>query len=197
MRILLVEDEKTLSGLLARNLKEEGYSVDQAFDGGEALLFLDLGSYDCIILDIMLPVKDGLSVLKTLRGRNISSPVLLLTAKDSIQDRVTGLDAGADDYLTKPFSYDELSARIRAMLRRDTPNKSVLLQFEDLSIDTITREVRRGDQLIELAAKEYSMLEYFMRNPRRVLTRSQILDHVWSFDFASDSNIVDVYVRYL
>jgi DNA-binding response OmpR family regulator len=197
MRILLVEDEKSLSEVLARRLTEEGYGVDAVYDGGEAELYADAAVYDCIILDVMLPVKDGLQVLKHLRSKGNAVPVLLLTARDSISDRVAGLDAGADDYLVKPFSYDELSARIRAMFRRGTEKKSVVLEYAGLSMDTITREVKREGKLIDLTAKEYALLEYLLRNPGRVLTRTQITEHIWNYDFDSDSNVVDVYIRYL
>lgn len=197
MRILVVEDEKSLLKITARRLTQEGYSVDMAEDGEEALAYIEMGAYDCVVLDIMLPMHDGLTVLRRMRQKHNAAPVLLLTAKDSISDRVQGLDAGADDYLVKPFAYDELSARVRALLRRNAENKSVVLNFADLSLDTLSRQVRRDGKNIELSAKEFALLEYFMRNLERVLTRGQIIDHIWNFDFDNDSNIVDVYVRYL
>lgn len=197
MRILVVEDEKTLQEMIALRLSQEGYSIDRASDGEDALLYVEMGSYDCIILDIMIPKKDGITVLKQLRMKKDMTPVLLLTAKDSIEDRVTGLDAGADDYLVKPFSHDELSARIRVLLRRNTDNKSNVLTFADLKVDLIKREVTRGGKVITLSATEYSLLEYMMRNPNRVLTRGQIIDHVWNFDFDNETNVVNVYIRYL
>lgn len=197
MRILIVEDEKSLLKVMARRLTQEGYSVDTAEDGEEALAYIEMGAYDCVVLDIMLPIQDGLTVLRRMRQKHNATPVLLLTAKDSVGDRVAGLDAGADDYLVKPFAYDELSARVRAMLRRNAESKSVVLSFGDLTLDTLSRQVKRAGQNIELSAKEFALLEYFMRNPERVLTRGQIIDHIWNFDFDNDSNIVDVYVRYL
>ena len=171
--------------------------MDCTGNGEEALSYLAMGSYDCIILDIMLPGKDGLSVLQAMRAKGDATPVLLLTARDSVEDRVKGLDSGADDYLVKPFSNDELSARIRALLRRRTDNKSNVLEFSDLKMDLIKREVSRADKSISLSAKEFSLLEYMMRNPDRVLTRAQMIEHVWNFDFDSDTNIINVYIRYL
>lgn len=156
-----------------------------------------MGSYDCIVMDIMLPIQDGLTVLRQMRQKHNHTPVLLLTAKDGIGDKVIGLDAGADDYLVKPFVYDELSARVRALLRRNTEQKSTVLQFADLVMDTVTRQVTRSGRPIELSAKGFAILEYFMRNPNRVLTRGQIIDHVWNFDYDNDSNVIDVYVGYL
>jgi DNA-binding response OmpR family regulator len=197
MRILVVEDETTLLDTLALRLSQEGYGVDKASDGEEALAYMEAGAYDGMILDIMLPKKDGVSVLKTLRLNGNATPVLLLTARDSVEDRVKGLDAGADDYLVKPFSHDELSARLRALLRRNTSTKSNVLAFADLHMDLLKREVTRAGKPIPLAAKEFVLLEYMMRNPNRVLTRGQIIDHVWNFEFDSNTNVVNVYIRYL
>lgn len=197
MRLLIVEDEAALNAIIEKRLTQEGYSVDTCFDGEDALDYIRVGEYDCIVLDIMLPKIDGLEVLRTMRANRNGTPVLLLTARDSVADRVQGLDAGADDYLVKPFSFDELSARVRAMLRRTGDEKSVVLKLADLEMDTVSKNVTRAGKLIELTAKEYALLEYFMRNPGHVLTRSQITEHVWNFDFDCDSNIVDVYVRYL
>jgi DNA-binding response OmpR family regulator len=197
MRILVVEDETTLLDTLALRLSQEGYGVDKASDGEEALAYMEAGAYDGMILDIMLPKKDGVSVLKTLRLNGNATPVLLLTARDSVEDRVKGLDAGADDYLVKPFSHDELSARLRALLRRNTSTKSNVLAFADLQMDLLKREVTRAGKPIPLAAKEFVLLEYMMRNPNRVLTRGQIIDHVWNFEFDSNTNVVNVYIRYL
>lgn len=197
MRILLVEDELSLQAVTLKRLTQEGYSVDVCSDGEEASEYIEMGEYDCIVLDIMLPKKDGITVLREMRDQQDKTPVLLLTAKDSIADRVLGLDAGADDYLVKPFSYDELLARVRAMFRRKGEVKSVVLKYADLEMDTIARQVSRDGQPIILTAKEYALLEYFLRNPEKVLTRNQIIEHIWNFDFDSDSNIVDVYVRYL
>lgn len=197
MRILLVEDEKSILTVLSKRLSQEGYSVDAASDGEEALGYIAMSDYDCIVMDIMLPIQDGLTVLRRIRQKHNATPVLLLTAKDGIRDKVIGLDAGADDYLIKPFVYDELSARIRALLRRNTEQKSAQLQYVDLILDTVTRQVTRQGKVIELSAKGFSILEYFMRNPNRVLTRGQITDHVWNFDYDNDSNVIDVYIGYL
>ena len=197
MRLLVVEDEPSLLSIITKRLKEEGYGVDSAKDGREGENYISSAEYDCIILDIMIPFQDGLTLLRKIRAKNISAPVLLLTAKDSIDDRVTGLDSGADDYLVKPFSFDELLARVRAMLRRHKDKKNTVLSVGDLEMDTITRQVQRGGKVIELTSKEYSILEYFLRNKNRVLTKSQIAEHVWNYDFEYNSNIVEVYVRYL
>ena len=197
MRLLVVEDEPSLLSIITKRLKEEGYGVDSAKDGREGENYISSAEYDCIILDIMIPFQDGLTLLRKIRAKNISAPVLLLTAKDSITDRVTGLDSGADDYLIKPFSFDELLARVRAMLRRHKDKKNTVLSVGDLEMDTITRQVQRGGRAIELTSKEYSILEYFLRNKNRVLTKSQIAEHVWNYDFEYNSNIVEVYVRYL
>ncbi|GAA5106492.1 response regulator transcription factor [Orbus sasakiae] len=197
MRILIVEDEKSILTVLSKRLSQEGYSVDMASDGEEALGYIAMCDYDCIVMDIMLPIQDGLTVLRQMRQKHNSTPVLLLTAKDGIGDKVIGLDAGADDYLVKPFVYDELSARIRALLRRNTEQKSTLLHCADLTLDTTTRQVTRQGKTIELSAKGFHILEYFMRNANRVLTRGQIIDHVWNFDYDNDSNVIDVYIGYL
>ncbi|AYO29777.1 response regulator [Biomaibacter acetigenes] len=197
MRILVVEDQPSLLKTIARRLQEDGYSVDTAKDGEEGLDFALVSDYDCIVLDIMLPVIDGMTVLKRLRENNIVTPVLFLTAKDAIEDRVRGLDLGADDYLIKPFSFDELLARIRALLRRQSISRETVIKIKDLTLDTNTHAVTRGGKPIELTAKEYAVLEYLMRNKGRLLTRSQIADHVWNYDFEGNSNIVDVYIRYL
>jgi DNA-binding response OmpR family regulator len=197
LRLLVVEDEPSLLSIITKRLKEEGYGVDSAKDGREGENYITSAEYDCIILDIMIPFQDGLTLLRKIRAKNISAPVLLLTAKDSIEDRVIGLDGGADDYLIKPFSFDELLARVRAMLRRHKDKKNTVLSIGDLEMDTITRQVQRGGKSIELTSKEYSILEYFLRNKNRVLTKSQIAEHVWNYDFEYNSNIVEVYVRYL
>jgi heavy metal response regulator len=197
MRILVVEDQPSLLKSIARRLQEDGYSVDTARDGEEGLDFALAADYDCIVLDIMLPVIDGMTVVKRLREKNIMTPVLFLTARDAVEDRVKGLDIGADDYLIKPFSFDELLARIRALLRRQSVSRETVIKVKDLTLDTNTRTVTRGGKSIELTAKEYALLEYLMRNKGKVLTRSQIADHVWNYDFEGNSNIVDVYIRYL
>ncbi len=197
MRLLVIEDEKSLLKIIAKRLKEEGYSVDAVTNGRDGENYIYSTDYDCIILDIMIPIVDGLTLLRRIRAKKISTPVLLLTAKDSIEDRVVGLDTGADDYLIKPFSFDELLARVRALLRRRKEKRDIVLSIGDLKLDTVTREVKRGDKLIELTSKEYSILEYFLRNKNRVLTKSQIAEHVWNYDFEYNSNIVEVYIRYL
>ncbi len=198
MRVLLVEDERKISAYVKRGLEEQGYAVDAAFTGREGLDWVETVNFDMVILDILLPEMDGLTVCRELRKRGCRAPVLMLTARDAIDDRVAGLDAGADDYLVKPFALKELLARLRALTRRaaDTP-KSPLLQIADLTLDTLTRRVRRGDKLIELTAKEFAVLECLMREPERVLTRTQIAEHVWNYDVYNQSNVVDVYIRNL
>jgi len=197
MRILIIEDEKQLINVISRRLKEEGYAVDKAMDGKTGLNYAEAVNYDCIILDIMLPGIDGFYILKRLRARKISTPVLILTAKDTVTDKVTGLDSGADDYISKPFSFDELLARIRALLRRKEDKRENIITMDDLTLDPISREVHRGEDLIQLTSKEYSILEYLLRNRGKVLTKSQIAEHVWNYDFEYNSNIVEVYIRYL
>ena len=198
MRILLVEDEHRISAYIKRGLEESGYAVDAVFNGRDALDWAEATPYDLIILDIMLPEKDGLTVCREFRQRGDRTPVLMLTARDAIDDRVKGLDAGADDYLVKPFAMKELLARLRALSRRGSEqSKSSIISFGDLSLDTRTREVRRGETLIYLAAKEYAVLECFLREPERVLTRTQIAEHVWNYDTFNQSNVVDVYIRNL
>lgn len=197
LRFLVIEDELSLLKIIALRLKEEGYIVDTARNGKEDKDYIDAFEYDCIILDLMIPIIDGLTLLKEIRAKKVTTPVLILTAKDSIKDRVIGLDTGADDYLMKPFSFDELFARIRAILRRQKEKRDMVLSIDDLKLNTITREVTRGDKVIELTSKEYSLLEYFLRNKNRVLTKSQIAENLWNFDFDYSSNIVEVYIRYL
>jgi len=197
LRLLVIEDEKSLLKIIAKRLKEEGYSVDAVTNGRDGENYIYSTDYDCIILDIMIPIVNGLTLLRKIRAKKISTPVLLLTARDSIEDRVVGLDTGADDYLIKPFSFDELLARVRALLRRQKEKRDIVLSVGDLKLDTVTREVKRGDRQIELTSKEYSILEYFLKNKNRVLTKSQIAEHVWNYDFEYNSNIVEVYIRYL
>lgn len=197
-RILVVEDEARIASFISRGLRMEGYQVDVAPDGDTALDKAFSNPPDLIILDVMLPDIDGLEVCRQLRMAGADEPVLMLTAKDAIPDRVAGLDAGADDYLVKPFAFDELVARIRALLRRTAPpDANVPWQFADLELDPATRQARRGEREIELTAKEYDVLELFMRHPRQVLTRDIIYDRIWGYDFGGESNIIDVYVRYL
>ena len=197
MRLLVAEDEKDLNMLITKKLIAEGYSVDSCFNGEEAETFIRTAEYDGIILDIMMPKKDGLSLLKELRNRKSRVPVLLLTAKDSIRDRVAGLDSGADDYLIKPFSFDELCARIRAMLRKADSSPSNVFTVADLSVDTASKKVRRGEKDIELSAKEYALLEYMIRNKGIVLSREKIENHIWNFDYEGGTNVIDVYISYL
>jgi DNA-binding response OmpR family regulator len=197
MRILLVEDNRRLSDSLRMILQDDGYAVDVAYDGFDGEEMGLLPGHDVIILDIMLPGKDGLEVCRELRNRRISTPILMLTARDALEDRVVGLDSGADDYLVKPFEVDELRARVRALLRRDSPDKSGTLQVADLELDPATHTVRRGGQLVELTAKEFSLLEYLMRRPNHLITREMAEEHLWSYDHVIASNVVDVYIRRL
>ena len=197
MHILVVEDEAKVAGFIRRGLEAEGYSVDVASDGQAGLDRAFEHDYDLVILDVMLPARDGLHVLRDLRTHELQVPVLMLTARDTVADRVRGLDEGADDYLAKPFAFEELLARIRALLRRGSPAPAATLRVDDLELDPVTRAVRRGGNAIELTAKEYALLEFFMRRPGRVLSRAVIAQHVWGVDFDTFSNVIDVYVNYL
>ncbi len=197
MRILIVEDEPNLNSLLAKRLKQEHYAVDACLNGRDAWEYIINTEYDAIVLDIMIPFKNGLEILSDMRRMNNNTPVLLLTAMDSVDDRVRGLDHGADDYLVKPFSFDELTARIRAMLRRKKDAVADTLTVADLTIDRNSRTVTRGGTPISLSSKEYSILEYLMRNAGIVLSRDKIGSNVWSYDYEGGSNVVDVYIRYL
>ena len=197
MRVLVVEDEEKMARLLERGLEEEGYAVDVARDGGEALWLGEETPYDAVILDLMLPDADGFEVCRRLREGGRWAPVLMLTARGAVTDRVHGLDAGADDYLTKPFSFEELLARLRALLRRGAGERPSVLRVGELTLDPATREVRRGDRSIDLTPKEFSLLEYLMRHPGQVLSRTEIREHVWDFAYEGDSNVIDVYIRYL
>jgi len=198
MRVLVVEDDRKIAGYLKRGLEEQGYAVDIAYTGREALDWADSAPYDVIVLDIMLPEVDGLTVCREIRRKDKRTPILMLTARDAVDDRVNGLDAGADDYLVKPFALKELLARLRAMTRRsaDVP-KNTVLQVADLILDTITRRVKRAGKVIDLTTKEFAVLECLMREPDRVLTRTQIAEHVWNYDVYNQSNVVDVYIRNL
>jgi two-component system OmpR family response regulator len=197
MRALVVEDESKMAALLRRGLQEEGYAVDVAATGEDGAWLGNENDYDVILLDAMLPDIDGFEVCRRLRAAGRWSPVLMLTARDGVQDRVAGLDAGADDYLTKPFSFDELFARIRALLRRGPSERPTILAAGDLVLDPAKRRVSRGTAAIDLTPKEFAMLELFLRHPGEALTRTRILEHVWDFAYEGDSNVVDVYVRYL
>jgi len=197
MRLLVVEDEKKVSSFIKKGLEEEGYAVDVANDGEEGLYMVLEGVHDLIILDIQIPKMDGLQVLQALRKEKVTTPVLLLTVRATIEDKVMGLDSGADDYLTKPFAFQELVARVRALLRRRTEAEPAVLQVADLSLDPARRIVLRGEEKIDLSPREFSLLDYFMRNPDRVLTRTMITEHVWDYNFDTDTNVIDVYVNYL
>jgi DNA-binding response OmpR family regulator len=198
MRILVVEDDRKVARFVRQGLCEEGHAVEIAKDGPEALDFVFADpAYDLIVLDVMLPGEDGFGVLKALRSRKLAMPVLMLTARDSVADKVAGLDLGADDYLTKPFAFEEFLARVRALLRRRDTDRAPVLRLDNLTVDPATRRVARGERRIELTARQYALLEYFLRNVGRVLTRQMIAQHVWGLDFDAESNVIDVYVGYL
>ncbi|MBO9368999.1 MAG: response regulator transcription factor [Chloroflexi bacterium] len=197
MRILVVEDEPGIARFIRQGLSEAGYAVDVASDGEEGLDYALAAPYDLLVLDILLPKMDGLRLLRELRERGVRTPVLLLTALDTVEDRVKGLDSGADDYLVKPFAFPELLARVRALLRRPPLQSNPVLRVGDLELDTVRREVRRAGRRIDLSPREFSLLEYLMRHPNQVLTRTQIAEHIWNFDFYAESNVVDVYIGYL
>jgi DNA-binding response OmpR family regulator len=198
MRILLVEDERKVANFISQGLQEEGHAVELAKDGEAALDLLRAGPpYDLVVLDVMLPRLDGFAVLRAARAAGVTAPVLMLTARDAVADRVAGLDLGADDYLGKPFSFDEFLARVRALLRRAGGRREPVLRVADLTLDPATREVARGPRRIALTAREHALLEYLMRNAGRVLTRPMLAEHVWGVDFDSESNVVDVYIGYL
>lgn len=197
MRILVAEDEKDLNRILSERLKAEHYSVDSCYNGRDALDYLESTEYDALILDIMMPVMDGLTVLKKLRGKGSSLPVLLLTARDGIDDRVRGLDAGANDYLVKPFAFEELSARIRVLLRKPAEAPKTVFHLADLEVHLDTHRVYRGGEEIRLSGKEFSLLRYMIQNQGIVLSRDRLEQHIWNYDYAGGSNVIDVYIRYL
>ncbi len=197
MRILVVEDERDLNEIIGKQLAADGYSVDSCFDGEEAIDILDYTEYDGVVLDIMLPKADGFAVLKSLRDKGKNTPVLFLTARDSIEDRVLGLDSGADDYLVKPFALKELSARVRAMTRHFYGNVSNEIVIGDLRLNRESHQVKRGENNISLSVKEFALLEYLMINKGKVLSRENIENHIWNFDYEGGTNVVDVYIRYL
>jgi heavy metal response regulator len=197
MKILVVEDEKKVAGFIKRGLEEDGYQVTVTHDGADGLKLALEGDFSLVILDVMLPKKDGLTVVTELRGAGKHIPVLMLTAKATTEDVVSGLDAGSDDYLTKPFAFSELTARVRALLRREGKDRGAEITFADLRLDPVSHKVWRGKTEIELTAKEYGLLEYLMRNTNTVLSRAMIADHVWDYAFDSFTNIIDVYVNYL
>lgn len=197
MRILVVEDEVNLNDIIVKKLKLEHYGVDSCFDGKEALDYIFSTEYDVILLDIMLPKLDGFEVLKKIRNENIKTPVLLLTARDEIEDRVQGLDFGADDYLVKPFAFDELLARIRVLLRRNTDNASNIFTLSNLTVNCNSHEVFRDNTSIKLSTREFTILEYMIRNKEKVLSREKIEQHIWDYNYEGGTNVVDVYIRYL
>ena len=197
MRLLVIEDEQKVANFIKQGLEEEGYAVDHAADGASGLQMALEGLHDVIVLDVLLPKLDGLSVLQQLRQETITTPVLLLTVRATIEDKVLGLDAGADDYLTKPFAFEEFVARVRALLRRRAETAPPILQVADLALDPARRVVSRGDKRIELTPREFALLDYFMRNPGRVLTRTMIANRVWDYSFDAATNVIDVYVNYL
>lgn len=197
MRILVVEDEKKVAAFIKRGLEEEGYTVDMAHDGADGVLMAGEGQYDLLIMDVMLPKKDGLTVVRELRQADKHTPVLMLTARDTTDDIVAGLDAGSDDYLTKPFAFAELSARVRALVRRSVMERGAELHFADLRLDPVSHQVWRGERAIDLTTKEYGLLELLMRNPNTVLSRNMIAEQVWEHTFDTFTNIIDVYVNYL
>lgn len=197
MRILVIEDEKRIASFIERGLKEQAYSVDLAYDGESGLFKAQVNDYDCIVLDLMLPGKNGISICQELRASGNQTPIMMLTAMNSVEDKVRGLDAGADDYLPKPFAFEEFLARIRVLLRRKGGQLSSVLRIEDLELDQRTRKVQRADKEIELTNKEYALLEYFMQNAGQVVTKTMIAEHVWNEDYDSFTNVIAVYVNYL
>lgn len=197
MRILIIEDEKKVADFIKRGLKEEGYAVDAAYDGGNGDFLATTNEYDLIILDLMLPKIDGISLCRKLRDGKITTPIIMLTAKDDIKDKIMGLDSGADDYLTKPFAFEELLARMRVILRKKDVRIDTNLQVRDLVLDLLTHKVTRGNKEIVLTTKEYALLEYLMRNAGTVVTRTMISEHVWDINFDTFTNTIDVYINYL
>ncbi|MEO1785204.1 response regulator transcription factor [Thermodesulfobium sp. 4217-1] len=195
MRLLVVEDEKTLANLIKKGFEEEGYAVDVAYNGENGLFLAKNNIYDAIVLDIMMPIIDGISLLKELREEDISTPVILLTAKDSVKDKVLGLDSGSDDYLTKPFSFEELLSRVRALIRRKFATSSPIIKICDLAIDTAQKTVKRCNKKIDLSAKEYALLEYLALNKNKVINRTAIIEHLYDEDFDLDSNVIDVFIN--
>jgi DNA-binding response OmpR family regulator len=197
MRLLVVEDETKLAAIIKRGFEEEGYSVDVVYDGLSGLLITETTPYDLVVLDLTLPRKDGIEVCRELRNKNINVPILILTARDSVEDRVRGLDSGADDYVVKPFAFSELLARVRALIRRESPSKNPKLKVGNLIMDTRKREVWRSDQKIDLTVKEYAILDYLMRHPDVVITRVMLEEAAWDYEYEGLSNIIDVYIRRL
>jgi heavy metal response regulator len=197
MRILIVEDEKKVADFIKRGLKEEGYAADVAYDGEQGHFLATTNDYDLIVLDIMLPKMDGVSLCKDLRRSKVFAPIIMLTAKDAIEDKVKGLDSGADDYMTKPFAFEELLARVRALLRKKDLKQATKLEVADLVLDTLTHKAYRAGKEIVLTAKEYALLEYLVRNAGIIVTRTMISEHVWDINFDTSTNVIDVYINYL
>lgn len=197
MRVLIVEDEKKIADFIKRGLKEEGYAADTAYNGEDGWFLAKTNEYDVILLDLMLPKIDGITLCRKLRADKVASPIIMLTAKDAVKDKVHGLDSGADDYLTKPFAFEELLARIRAVLRKKDSHAPAKLQADDLIMDLYTHKVTRGGKEITLTSKEYALLEYLMRNKGVIVTRTMISEHVWDIDFDTFTNVIDVYINYL
>jgi heavy metal response regulator len=197
MRILVIEDEKKVARFVQQGLEEEHYFVDVSHDGKEGLTMAETGSYDILIIDVMLPEKNGIEITRELRAEHISTPILMLTAKIATEDKVAGLDSGADDYLTKPFAFAELLARVRSLLRRGSQEKTTQLTAADLELDTITHRAHRGGKSIELTAKEYALLEFLLRNKDRVLSRTIIAEHIWDYHFDTGTNLIDVYINHV
>lgn len=197
MRILIAEDERTLNDIIKQKMTEEGYCADSCYDGEDALYYLQNAQYDAVIMDVMMPKENGFNVVKKYRESGGTAPILFLTARDSVEDKVMGLDLGANDYLTKPFSFEELTARIRVMTRAGSGNASNVYTIADLSLDSSSKIVKRGEKLINLSAKEFSLLEYLIRNKNKVLSREQIENNIYNFDYEGATNVIDVYIRYL
>lgn len=197
MRILIAEDEKDLNNIIKQKMEEEGYSVDTCFNGEDALYYLQNAEYDAAIIDVMMPLLDGFEAVKQYRNGQGKTPILFLTARDSVEDKVKGLDLGADDYVTKPFSFDELTARLRVMTRKNTSSSTNIYTIGDLSLDSTSKTVTRAGREIRLSAREFSLLEYMIRNKNKVLSREQIENHLYNFDYEGGTNVVDVYISYL
>ena len=197
MHILIVEDEKKIADFIRRGLKEEGYTADVSYDGQEGYFLASTNDYDAVILDLMLPKMDGLSLCRALRKDKVNTPIIMLTARDTVKDKVQGLDSGANDYLTKPFAFEELLARVRAVLRKNEGVSPTRLQVKDLVLDLLTHKVTRGNSEITLTTKEFALLEYLMRNAGKVITRTMISEHVWDMHFDTNTNVIDVYINYL
>ncbi len=197
MRVLIVEDEPKMAAFLKQGLEEQRYAVDMAHNGEDGLHWALNFPYDILILDVMLPGMDGFQLCKELRNQSVQGAILMLTARDTVDDRVIGLDCGADDYLVKPFAFRELLARLRALARRDTPHTTPVLTVGDLSLDTVMHTAQRGEKHIELTTKEYELLEFLLLHPNQVLSRTVIAEHIWNYDYSPDSNVLDVYIRYL